>query len=96
MDEEDRGELERERDGLLKRSEATTKAAEATAINSPTLHRIMKAVADYPAWLAAQNQEPNLKAVLGWQERQQKDKGNAARVAHVAHHVIAEHFGLKR
>lgn len=64
-------------------------------INSPTLQRILDAVEQYPEWRAAQRQEPNLKAVLGWQETQQEGKGNGSRVAHVAHHVIAEHFGLK-
>lgn len=88
-------ELEHERGALLKKIEATTEASEATTINSPTLHRILGAVADYPAWRAVQNQEPNLKTVLDWQEKQQDGKGNASRVAHVAHHVVAEHFGLK-
>lgn len=88
-------ELERERDELLKRIEASAKTPGEATINSPTLHRILGAVADYPAWREAQNQEPNLKAVLGWQEEQQDGKGNASRVAHVAHHIIAEHFGLK-
>ena len=88
-------ELEHERAALLKRIETTTKTAEATSINSPTLQRILDAVAQYPTWRATQNQEPNLKAVLGWQEKQQDGKGNASRVAHVAHHIIAEHFGLK-
>lgn len=91
-------ELERERTALQKEIEATAATAatgEVGVINSPTLQRIMEAVEQYPAWRAAQPQEPNLKAVLGWQLSQQRDKGNGSRVAHVAHHVIAEHFGLK-
>lgn len=79
--------------------EAQLQAAPAPSIagriNSPTLARIVDAVAEFPAWRDAQKQSPNLKAVLGWQAAQQKGKGNASRVAHVAHHVIAEHFGLK-
>lgn len=86
-------ELERERVLLPKKIKATSDAG--GTISSPTLQRIIEAVDQYPAWRAAQNQEPNLKAVLAWQEVQQEGKGNASRVAHVAHHVIAEHFGLK-
>lgn len=85
-------ELEHERAALLKRIETTTKTAEATSINSPTLQRILDAVAQYPTWRATQNQEPNLKAVLGWLRG---DKNNPSRMEYVAHHVIAEHFGLK-
>lgn len=88
-------ELEHGRAELQKMTEAAVATAEANKINSPTLQRLFEAVAQYPAWRAAQNQEPNLKAVLGWQNSQQERKGNASRLAHVAHHIIAEHFGLK-
>ncbi|MCK0510153.1 hypothetical protein [Aromatoleum buckelii] len=88
-------ELEHERAELRRKIEATAAAAEASAINSPTIQRIIEAVGQYPAWRATKQQEPNLKSVLDWQEKQQRDKGNGSRVAHVAHHVIAEHFGLK-
>lgn len=88
-------ELEQERAALLRKIKAATKTAEATSINSQTLQRIVEAVSAYPAWRATKPQEPNLKSVLDWQENQQRDKGNGSRVAHVAHHVIAEHFGLK-
>ena len=85
-------ELERERAVLRKEVEATAETADATTINSPTLQRILEAVAAYPAWRTTQNQEPNLKAVLGWL---QGDKKNPSRLEYVSHHVIAEHFGLK-
>jgi len=88
-------ELESERSELLKKIEATAATVEATGIKSPTLQRIIEAVGHYPAWRATKPQEPNLKSVLDWQENQQREKGNGSRVAHVAHHVIAEHFGLK-
>lgn len=88
-------ELESERAELLKRIEATAATVGAAAIKSPTLQRIIEAVGHYPAWRATKPQEPNLKSVLDWQENQQREKGNGSRVAHVAHHVIAEHFGLK-
>jgi len=85
-------ELEHERGALLKKIEATTEASEATTINSPTLQRILGAVERYPAWRTAQARDPNLKAVLSWL---QGDNKNPSRVEYVAHHVVAEHFGLK-
>lgn len=88
-------ELENERTVLLKKIESAAEHTAAPTINSPTLRRIIEAVCAYPAWRATKPQEPNLKSVLDWQENQQRDKGNGSRVAHVAHHVIAEHFGLK-
>ena len=90
--------LELDRTALLKKIEATASTpitSGADSINSPTLQRILEAVVTYPTWRAAQNQVPNLKTVLDWQDEQQRGKGNASRVAHVAHHVVAEHFGLK-
>lgn len=99
-------ELDRARERIteLERDVETLRAKLASAlsaknpeseIDSPTLRRIIEAVEQYPAWRATKPQEPNLKSVLDWQENQQRDKGNGSRVAHVAHHVIAEHFGLK-
>lgn len=85
-------ELERERAALQRKIDTTTKTAEATSINSPTLQRILEAVAQYPAWRAAQNREPILKEVLSWL---QGDKKNPSREQYVAHRVIAEHFRLK-
>lgn len=70
-------------------------APESSGINSQTLQRILDAVSEFPAWCNSLAQEPNLKTILMWQEAQQGKKPNASRVAHVAHHVIAEHFGLK-
>lgn len=90
--------LELDRTALLKKIEATASTpitSGADSINSPTLQRILEAVVTYPTWRAAQNQAPNLKTVLNWQDEQQRGKGNASRVAYVAHHVVAEHFGLK-
>lgn len=90
-------ELERERAALLKKIEAAAAIKEATAINSPTLQRIIEAVGAYPAWRAEWKSKtpPNLSHVEDWQKEVQDGARGGARLAYVAHIVIDEHFGLK-
>lgn len=90
-------ELEHERAELLKKIATNTATVEATTINSPTLQRIIDAVSAYPAWRAEWKSKtpPNLSNVEDWQKEMQVGARGGARLAHVAHIVIDEHFNLK-